>query len=209
VEWRAIHAGEVTIESRNSRADMNIESAGLVSSLYKIHDTYSVSFDEPFCVTGSLLDAQEGKHHNETTVTYDRNRNHATFVERDLLKDTVLHHYEVDIPNCVHEIISAFLHLRTMNVDPGQSTQIAMSEGHHFANVRIDAQDREDVKTPAGTFRAIRYEAFMMNGVLYTRKGSVFIWLSDNASHVPVQIRLRVAFPIGTVTLQLEKEEHS
>jgi len=27
--------------------------------------------------------------------------------------------------------------------------------------------------------------------------------------HLPVQIRLRLQFPIGTVTLQLQKEEHS
>jgi len=30
--------------------------------------------------------------------------------------------------------------------------------------------------------------------------------VSDDARRIPVQIRLRLAFPIGTVTLQLDKE---
>jgi len=63
------------------------------------------------------------------------------------------------------------------------------------------------VTTPAGTFKTIRYEVNLMNGVIYHRKGRVFLWLSDDAKRIPVQIRLRLAFPIGTVTLQLQKED--
>jgi hypothetical protein len=43
--------------------------------------------------------------------------------------------------------------------------------------------------------------------VVYPRKGRVFVWLSDDTKRIPVQIRLRMAFPVGTVTLQLEKAE--
>jgi hypothetical protein len=43
--------------------------------------------------------------------------------------------------------------------------------------------------------------------VVYTRKGRVFVWLTDDAQRTPVQILLRLAFPIGTVTLQLQKED--
>ncbi len=47
-----------------------------------------------------------------------------------------------------------------------------------------------------------------MNGVIYTRKGRLFVWITDDARHLPVQIQLQMSFPVGTVTLQLEKEEH-
>jgi hypothetical protein len=209
VEWRLIHAGDVTIESQGSRAEMTIDSAGLVSSLFKVHDTYEVNFDEPLCATSSRMDAEEGKRHREAKVTYDRSRNHATFLERDVLKNVVVHMNEVDIPNCVHEVITAFLRLRSMNVEPGQSAQLPMSDGRRSAAVKLEAQEREEVKTPAGAYQTIRYEAYMMNGVVYARKGRVWIWLSDQGRRLPVQIRLRLPFPIGTVTLQLQKEEHS
>jgi hypothetical protein len=44
--------------------------------------------------------------------------------------------------------------------------------------------------------------------VIYTRKGRAFIWLTDDDRRVPVRILLRMNFPLGTVTLDLEKEEH-
>jgi hypothetical protein len=82
-----------------------------------------------------------------------------------------------------------------------------MSDGRRAAQVKVEAQEREEVTTPAGKFKTIRYEANLMNGVVYPRKGRVFVWLTDDAKRMPVQILLRLSFPIGTVTLQLEKEE--
>jgi hypothetical protein len=63
------------------------------------------------------------------------------------------------------------------------------------------------VKTPAGTFQTTRYEAFLFNGVLFGRKGRLFIWISDDEARLPVQIRVQLPFYIGTVTIQLEKVE--
>jgi hypothetical protein len=33
--------------------------------------------------------------------------------------------------------------------------------------------------------------------------------VTDDARRLPVQIQVQMSFPIGTVTLQLEKEEHT
>ncbi len=208
VEWRLIHAGTVVIESQKSHAKLQLESAGLVSTLMKIHDVYNVDYEEPFCATSAVMDSQEGKRHHETKITYDRADNRATYLERDLVKNAVLHSDQTGIPNCVQDVIGAFMKLRGMTVEPGQSAQIPMSDGRKSATVRIDAQEREEVKTPSGSFKTIRYEANMMNGVIYSRKGRAFVWLTDDARHLAVQIRVRVAFPIGSVTLQLAKEEH-
>lgn len=208
IEWRLIDAGTAVIESRKHHAELKLESSGIVAALFKVHDSYSVNYDDPFCATSTLMDSFEGKRHHETRVAYDRSRNHATYLERDLLKEVTLHSSGVDVPNCVQDVIAAFMKLRTMNLAPGQSAQIPMSDGRKSAMVRLDAQMREDVKTPAGAFKAIRYEANMLNGVIYSRKGRAFIWLTDDERRLPVQIRLRMQFPIGTVTLQLAKEEH-
>ena len=208
IEWRLIHAGTAVIDAQKSHAELKLESAGMVSTLFKVHDTYSVNYEDPFCATSSMMESFEGKRHHETRITYDRGQNRASYLERDMIKNVVLHSDEVATPNCVHEVIGAILKLRGMPMEPGQSTQIPMSDGRRSAGVKIEAQEREQVSTPAGTFKTVRYEAGMMNGVVYTRKGRAQLWLTDDARHVPVQIRVRMQFPIGTVTLQLEKEEH-
>jgi len=208
IEWRLIHAGDAVLDLHNSEGRMKLDSAGLVSALFKVDDTYTVHYEPGFCASESLMDSKEGKRHRQTTVTYDRSQNRAAWVERDMLdNDKVLRRAQVDIPHCVHDVLGGILALRGLTLEPGHSTLAPMSDGRRSAQVKVDAQEREDVITPAGTFKTIRYEANMLNGVIYQRKGRVFVWVSDDARRIPVQIRLRLAFPIGTVTLQLQKEE--
>jgi hypothetical protein len=205
IEWRLIEAGTAIVESQKQHLQLKLESAGMVSTLFKVHDLYTVNYDDPFCATSTSMDSFEGKRHHETTVTYAQN--HATYLERDVLKEVVLHSGQIGVPGCVQDTMTAFMKMRTLNVPPGQSAQIPMSDGRKSAAVKVEAQEREEVKTPAGTFKTIRYEANMLNGVIYSRKGRAFVWMTDDERHLPVQIRLRMQFPIGTVTLQLAKEE--
>jgi hypothetical protein len=208
IEWRLIHAGDAVLELHNSEGRMKLDSAGLVSTLFKVDDTYTVRYEQSFCASESQMDSKEGKRHRQTTVTYDRNQNRATWVEHDVLDNNkVLRRAQTDIPHCVHDVLGGILALRGLAIEPGQSALAPMSDGRRFAQVKVDAQEREEVVTPAGTFKTIRYEANLMNGVIYQRKGRVFVWITDDAKRTPVQIRLRLAFPIGTVTLQLQKAE--
>jgi len=207
IEWRLIRAGDVVVEAQKSRAHVRIDSAGMVSTLFKVEDAYTVNYDDPYCAVASHMDSQEGKRHRETIISYDRNQGRAEYVERDLIANTVLREAQVEIPRCVHDVLGAFLTLRGVPLEPGNSVQLPVTDGRKEAPVKVEAQEREQVETPSGDFKTIRCEAYLLNGVVYGRKGRVFVWFTDDARRMPVQIRLRMNFPIGTVTLQLAKEE--
>jgi hypothetical protein len=207
VEWRLVRAGTVTLEFSKAHTTIELQSSGIVSSLFKVDDVYNASYDEPYCVTSTVMDSIEGKRRHETRVTYDRVRNRAWFVERDLSKNGILHEASTEIPNCVSDVIGALLKFRGAYLEPGQSAELPVSDGRRSAMVPIKAMEREDVKTPLGIYHAIRYDAGLMNGVIYPRKGRVDLWLTDDDRKLAVQIRLRLSFPVGSVTLQLEKEE--
>jgi hypothetical protein len=96
--------------------------------------------------------------------------------------------------------------MRTLNLEPGQSTQLPVSDGKKSAMARVSSLQRETVKTPAGTYKTIRYEAFLFNDVIYRRSGRLYIWLTDDRRRLPVQVQVRLHLAIGTITLQLEKE---
>jgi hypothetical protein len=53
----------------------------------------------------------------------------------------------------------------------------------------------------------VRYEIHLFNNVLYRRRAYLYVWLTDDRRRLPVQIRVRMQFTIGTITLQLEKRE--
>jgi hypothetical protein len=215
IEWRLIYAGSAELSLEPKPGDpgkwdsqLHLSSGGLVSKLYKLDDTYNADMDHGFCTELTQLDSVEGKRHRDTKVVYDHTRRKASYVERDLNKNTVVKTSEVDIPACALDVAAGLYKLRVDKLEPGQSMQAPMSDGKKSASVRVEAQAREEVKIKAGTFSTIRYEVFLFDGVLYPRKGDLFVWLTDDAHRLPVQIRARMSFPVGSITLELQKDEH-
>ncbi|MEI9974418.1 MAG: DUF3108 domain-containing protein [Ignavibacteriota bacterium] len=100
-----------------------------------------------------------------------------------------------------------YFFLRTLNLEPGQSALLPLTDGKKSVVAKVEAQQREEVKTSAGTFKTIRYEAYVFNNVLYRRPAHLYVWLTDDPRHLPVQIRVRMQLTIGTITLQLEKHD--
>jgi len=213
VEWRLIRAGTATVvwqpQTEGVQADLHLRSAGLVSKLYRVHDDYTAQMNEDLCVSTIFIKAEEGKRRRETKVSFDASAGKASYLERDLIRNNVVLSKELETPACVHDYLGALNKLRTYKLEPGQSVQIPMSDGKKFASVRVEAQEREQVKTPAGTFKTMRFEVFMFNSVLINKKARMFVWLTEDARRLPVQLRARMQFLVGTITLQLEKEERN
>jgi len=213
IEWRLIYAGaaHLTLSPANAgkqrwNGELHVESGGLVSKLYKLDDQYTAKLEDQFCTASTHLNAIEGKRHRETTVNFDAARGKAAYVERDLLKNAVTKTSEVDIPACASDILGGFYRLRTMKLEPGQTAQIPLSDGRKTVMSRVEVQEREQIETKLGKFKTLRCEAFVFNGVLFARKGRLFVWLTDDARKLPVQISAKMSFPIGAITLQLEKD---
>ena len=214
IEWRLITAGRASLrwtppqqQGGLGQATLHLESAGLVSKLFRVDDDYSVNLRQGFCAQSSQMSSLEGRRSHETHIVYDSAAHKATYLERDKLKNVVFLSKEIEIPPCVHDIIGGLFYLRTLNLEPGQSTEVPMSDGKKSVMARVEAQAREEIKTPAGTFKTIRYEAYLFNNVLYNRSAHLNVWLSDDSRRLPVQIRVRLLFTIGTMTWQLEKHE--
>ena len=212
VEWRLITAGMATVKLSKAAGDLwetnlKIESAGFVTKLYRVLDTYRTLTNSQFCGVNTTLDAQEGKRHKFTVLNFDNGRHKVQYEERDLLKNQSTTK-SLDVPPCTHEIVGALSAFRMMRLEPGKSAVIPVTDGKKIAMARIEAQEREIVTIDKKDYHTIRYEAFLFDNVLYRRKGRLWLWMTDDASRLPVQIRVRLGFPIGNITLFLDKEEH-
>jgi hypothetical protein len=212
IEWRLITAGRATLKWTSLPNDgfevsVHLESAGLVSKLYRVDDNYFANVSRAMCVQNSQMTAREGSRDRETKITYDYSSRKADYLEMDRVKNRVVLANETEIPACTHDVVGGIYYLRTLSLQPGQNTQIAVSDGKKSVMAKVEAQAREDVKTPAGTFKTIRYEVFLFDNVLYRRSGHLEIWMTDDRRRIPVQIRARMAITIGTITFQLDRHE--
>lgn len=208
IEWRLIKAGQarVTFDGA-SVARVQVESVGLVSKLYPVNDRYMAVLGEGFCTATISGQYEEGNRRRETLVTFDAAGKRSAYLEKDLVKNTVVLQKEMTIDGCVHDVIGGLLRLRGMKLDPGKSFTLPLSDGKKTADAKIEVETRENVKTPAGAFSALRARIHVFDGVLYNRKGTVHVWISDDDRHLPVQIRVRFPFYVGTITFQLVADE--
>jgi hypothetical protein len=215
IEWRLFSAGKARVELSTTsqprpgyQANMHVESGGIVSKLFKVQDDYSANMNSAYCVQSLQMTTQEGSRLRETRIAFDAESRKASYLERDRARNNaIVQSLEIDIPPCVHDVLGGLFFIRTLNLEPGQSTQIPVSDGKKSVMVRVEAQAREDVKTPEGVFKTIRYEIYLFDNVLYKRSAHVNLWVSDDRRKLPVQIRVRMTFTIGTINLQLEKHE--
>jgi hypothetical protein len=210
IEWRLISAGKAKVQWRRAagwQVNVHVESIGLVSKLFRVDDDYSANLSNALCAESSQLLSHEGSRTRETKITFDSAAQKAIYVETDRVKNAVILSKETEIPSCVHDVAGGFYFIRTLNLEPGQSTTVAVSDGKKSVMAKVEAQAREDVKTPEGLFHTIRYEVYLFSGALYKRPAHLNIWLTDDARRLPVQIRVRMSIAVGTITLLLEKHE--
>src|ERR1035441_7915891 len=215
IEWRLVTAGHAHLEwyattpkmHMGYEAKLHLESVGLVSRLYKVSDLYTVEMTPTLCGESTVMTAHEGSRNRETRVHFNPAARKATYVERDLNKNAIFAQREIQIPGCVYDVFGAPYALRAIRLDPGHSTEFRMSDGKKSVSAKIDAEKAEEIKTDAGTFKTIRYQAYLFNDVLFRRNAHLYIWLTDDARKMPVQIQIRLQIAIGTITFKLVKED--
>jgi len=214
IDWRLFTAGKAKVEftampglKPEAQLKLHLESVGFVSKLFKVEDDYNSILNGALCAQTTFMTSHEGNRQRETRITFDAEARRASYLERDRAKNSVVLQQEIDIPPCVHDVAGGLFFIRTLNLEPGQSAQVPVSDGKKSVLAKVEAQQREDVRTPAGTFKTIRYEVYLFDGVLYKRPAHLNVWLTDDRRKLPVEIRVRMQFTIGTINLLLEKHE--
>jgi hypothetical protein len=203
-EWRLWTAGtaRITINQAgdNESVSGTAEASGVVALLYPVHDRFESTFDRrSFCSQTLTKHTEEGFRARETLINFNYARRRSILDETNL-KSGQAKHVEHDIPGCVTDILSGVFYVAAQPLAPDSTYTFPLNEGGETVEVRVHVEAREQVKTPAGTFPTIRVSPEATSGLLKGR-GRVWIWLSDDARRIPVQMRVRMFW--GTLTFRL------
>jgi hypothetical protein len=203
-EWRLWTAGTARISldlaGSNQRVSGTVDSSGVVALLYPVHDRFQSTFDpRTFCSVGITKHTEEGFHSRETLINFNYSRRRAILDETNL-KNGQAKHVEREIPGCVTDVLSGIFYVASLPLTPDATYVFPLNDGGETVEVRAHVEAREQVKTPAGTFATLRVAPEAASGVLKNR-GRVWIWYSDDARRIPVQMRARMFW--GTLTFRL------
>lgn len=206
-EWHLITAGNATVKMEVSGNDRKVtataESSGAVNVIFPVRDHFESHFDSrTFCSLSIFKHSEEGSHKRETTIQFDYPRKKSTLDEKNL-KTGETKHVESDLAGCTTDVIAGFYYLQTLALQPGASYEFPISDGKTTI-VHASVEKREQIKVPAGTFPAVLVEVEATSGSLKS-KGKVWVWYSEDASHTPVQMRVKLGW--GTLLFRLQRIE--
>lgn len=204
VDWRVFPAGTTTLhleqQGNEERVTASADSIGAINLIYRVSDRYESSFNRTTgCSAGFSKQIQEGRRQVDTDLKFDYAQGKALLNEKNLVKGTSKHQ-EAPVAPCVTDLLSAIFYPASQTLTPGQSFQVPLGDSLHTVTVTMKVEARETVRTPLGTYQTIRVQPTAAAGVVKAR-GNIWIWYTDDARHIPVQMRARLFW--GTITFQL------
>jgi hypothetical protein len=205
-QWRIFNAGIATLRmekaGQENRIVASADAAGTVALLYHVQDRLESFFDPTnFCSRNTSRHVEEGFRRVDTNITFDYAHRKAVFDQKNLKKNETKHE-EHEIPGCVTDMLSAIYYVASLPLEPGRTFSFPLNDGGESVDVNVHVEAREQIKTPAGTYNTVRIQPEAAK-VLVRDKGKLWIWYTDDAAHVPVQMRARMSW--GTLMFQLQR----
>jgi hypothetical protein len=129
------------------------------------------------------INKRRRKGEEEKTVDFDQVGHHAI-----QFKDN---RQEVfDIPPKAQDFLSSLYFLRVQErLEPGASVFIDLHQNEKNWQLEVRVLEKEELSTPAGTFKTIKVQASFPDGGLFKSKGDLVIWLTDDDKRVPVRLQ--------------------
>ena len=208
VDWRVFTAGVAVFRLEQQGTQMKVsataDTVGATNMIYQVMDRFQSSFNmQTGCSASFSKQTQEGRRKVNSDLTFNSPAGKETLVERNLVKGTTKRQ-EVAIPQCVTDSLSGIFYVASQKLEPGRDFKLPLGDAKGPVEVTMRVEGREDVKTPAGTFKTVRVQPTADAGVVKNR-GSITIWYTDDARHLPVQIRAKLFW--GTITFHLQNVE--
>ncbi len=163
--------------------------------IYKVHDRYRTVLD-----VGGIFPYKfeqhihEGGYKTDFECYFDQVNNHA------IVEDTTKH----DVPEYVHDIVSALYYVRTMdftNIKKDSIIELKNFYKDSTYTLGVKYLGKQVIEVEAGKFKTLVVEPMVVEGGLFKSEGKILVWLSDDDRKIPVKVATKII--IGYVGAEL------
>ena len=220
VDWRVFTAGIAVFHLEQQNAQQSAlpspsaapfekitataDTIGAVTMLFPVIDRFQAGLDtKTGCSTGFSKQLQEGRRKVSSELNFNYAQGRQTQVAKNLVKGTQTEQ-TASIPACVTDSLSAIFYAASQPMIVGQQIRFPLADSMRTVTVAMKVEAREEIKTPAGTFQTLKVEPTADEGIVKNR-GHIWVWYTDDARHLPVQIQAQLFW--GTITFHLQSVE--
>jgi hypothetical protein len=178
------------------RIQFTVNSLSSFSWIYKVQDRYLTFIDvEAIAPLRFEQHIREGSFSKDFVAEFDHKQKIATTPKG-----------QYPIPEYVHDILSAFYYVRTVDFSsskPGDMITLFNFYGDKSYELGVKFLGRQELEVEAGTFRTIVVEPLVKEGGLFKSEGRIVVWLTDDAAKMPIRVNTRVV--IGSIDTELRE----
>jgi hypothetical protein len=206
LRWMGIKAGTASLEIRESNETVHIISTARsddwVSVFYTVDDRIESELLKGRSAVfiglpqNYKVKIREGRHRRNKEVIFDHKELKAMYIDHREGKNK-----EHAIHKDTFDPLSSLLYIRTLDLEPGKSVFVDIFDSKRLWKVEVKVLRREKVITKLGEFDTIVIKPLMKSEGIFSRKGEMFIWLTDDEKHIPVKMKTKVA--VGSITATL------
>ena len=207
IKWQGIAVGDAVMRVKESGIEHDdplwalvwtTKSRSVIDLLYKVRNRYVSHINpEDGRTRVYVAKAREGGRKKHRTYYFDQEENIVTRI--DHLDDDAERVFEV--MEEVYDVISVFYNYRERDIEPGDQFSMNVFDNRKNYELVVDVLEREEIKTKAGVFKAIKIHPRLKSEGVFRRKGDVFVWLSDDERRLPLLMRSKVK--VGKVNAEL------
>jgi hypothetical protein len=202
VQYGIVTAGEATLEVRNVAVIdgkpcyyivSDARTNDVFSVFYRVRDRFVSLMDTTDLVSLRYeKHLREGGHKSDRSVEFDQKAHKAHYDGK-----------EIPIAPRTQDVLSALYYVRTLPLKVGQSIAIANhTDGRNYPLiVRVLGEERVTVE--AGSFDCLVVEPLLRYPGVFTQKGRLKVWLTNDIHKIPVLMKSKVV--IGEVSAVLKK----
>ncbi len=205
VSWLSIPVGTATMRVEHSPEPTETDVLRFISTartkrvfdaFYKVDDHAESVFDTRTQLSQSFhIRQHEGRYRSHHKMVFDQPNRRVSFQKRDEPPT------ELPIPAHVQDPLSVLYRVRTLPLPVGESVIVPICNRGKTWFTQIRILKRERLKLPIGEVETIKIQPLLQAAGIFRHQGDMFIWLTDDAHRVPVQLKSNIK--IGAVKARL------
>src|SRR2546423_1852904 len=173
----------------------------LAGSKFHIH-VESIAGAQPFAVLRTKSLYEDKRTTIDSLAVFDHAAGKAVWTAREQNHDPNATTLAFTDP--VQDVLTLIYFVRTRNLKPGEPVAVAMGDNGHAYRCVLEVLAGKRLSTALGRVNTLRLEPAIFDGNREVRRrGTLSIWVTDDARHITVKAEVKAA--IGTVDIKLKR----
>lgn len=203
IDYGVINAGEGVLEVAGLvefdghacyRIESTARSNSFFSGFYKVRDKVVSYVDQDQLFSRYFMKRlREGTYKKTVEIEFDHEAQKARYHNGK----------EYDIPAGVHDVLSAFYYVRTLDLEVGEDLFFSAHSSRESYDMRVIVHRQEAVETDFGTFDCFVIQPVMVGEGLFKHEGDLMIYLTADERRIPVLMTTKL--PVGSIAANLRE----